>query len=174
MCTHERLEGRACDVANGRMMSARPKNARRSTAPEGAAAAFYILDHQIGFALRLAYQRHSAIFASRIGEDLTPTQWAALAKLWQTGPTSQNRLGRLTGMDASTIRGVVTRLIKRGLVDTRPDQEDARLLLVGLTREGTQLYRALAPLALEVSEETLSPLTPEERETLMRLLDKLR
>jgi len=155
-------------------MPARPKNARRSTAPEGAAAAFYILDHQIGFALRLAYQRHSAIFATRIGEDLTPTQWAALAKLWQTGPTSQNRLGRLTGMDASTIRGVVTRLIKRGLVDTRPDKEDARLLLVGLTREGTQLYRTLAPLALEVSEETLSPLTPEERETLMRLLDKLR
>jgi DNA-binding MarR family transcriptional regulator len=155
-------------------MPAKAKNARRSTAPEGAAAAFYILDHQIGFALRLAYQRHSSIFAGRIGEDLTPTQWAALAKLWQTGPTSQNRLGRLTGMDASTIRGVVNRLIKRGLVDTRPDKEDARLLLIGLTREGTLLYRTLAPLALEVSEETLSPLTPEERATLMRLLDKLR
>jgi DNA-binding MarR family transcriptional regulator len=155
-------------------MPAKARNARRSTAPEGAAAAFYILDHQVGFALRLAYQRHSALFAARIGEDPTPTQWAALAKLWQTGPTSQNRLGRLTGMDASTIRGVVTRLIKRGLVDTRPDKEDARLLLVGLTREGTRLYRALAALALEVSEETLSPLTPEERETLMRLLDKIR
>jgi DNA-binding MarR family transcriptional regulator len=84
------------------------------------------------------------------------------------------RLGRLTGMDASTIRGVVNRLIKRGLVDTRPDKEDARLLLVGLTREGTQLYRSLAPLALEITEETLSPLSKEERETLMRLLDKIR
>jgi DNA-binding MarR family transcriptional regulator len=115
------------------------------------------------------------LFAERIGDpELTPTQWAALAKLWQTGPTSQNRLGRLTGMDASTIRGVVNRLIKRGLVDTRPDQEDARLLLIGLTREGTQLYRALAPIALEITEETLSPLNREERETLMRLLDKVR
>jgi MarR family transcriptional regulator, lower aerobic nicotinate degradation pathway regulator len=161
-------------------MPAKASGARRSTAPTprlhgGAAAAFYVLDHQIGFALRLAHQRHCALFAERIGDpELTPTQWAALAKLWQTGPTSQNRLGRLTGMDASTIRGVVNRLIKRGLVDTRPDKEDARLLLVGLTREGTQLYRALAANALEITEETLSPLNKDERETLMRLLDKMR
>ena len=161
-------------------MPAKASGARRSTAPasrvrEAAAAAFYVLDHQIGFALRLAHQRHCAIFAARIGDaDLTPTQWAALAKLWQTGPTSQNRLGRLTGMDASTIRGVVNRLIKRGLLDTRPDKADARLLLVGLTREGTQLYRALAAQALEITEETLAPLAKEERETLMRLLDKVR
>lgn len=160
--------------------TAKASGARRSTAPaprihEGAAAAFYVLDHQIGFALRLAHQRHCAIFAERIGDpELTPTQWAALAKLWQTGPTSQNRLGRLTGMDASTIRGVVNRLIKRGLVDTRPDPEDARLLLIGLTREGTQLYRALAAQALAITEETLSPLDKTERETLMRLLDKIR
>jgi DNA-binding MarR family transcriptional regulator len=156
-------------------MPAKASGARRSTAPDGAAAAFYVLDHQIGFALRLAYQRHTALFVKRIGPaEPTPTQWAALAKLWQTGPTSQNRLGRLTGMDASTIRGVVARLIKRGLVDTRPDTGDARLLLVGLTREGTQLYRELAPLALEISAETLSPLDKQERETLMRLLDKIR
>jgi len=155
-------------------MPAKAAGARRSTAPEGAAAAFYVLDHQIGFALRLAHQRHTALFAERMGEDLTTTQWAALAKLWQTGPTSQNRLGRLTGMDASTIRGVVARLMKHGLVDTRPDKEDARLLLIGLTRDGTQLYRTLAPIALEITEETLSPLGKDERETLMRLLDKLR
>ena len=159
--------------------AAKASVARRSTVPapairEGAAAAFYVLDHQIGFALRLAHQRHTALFAERMGEDLTTTQWAALAKLWQTGPTSQNRLGRLTGMDASTIRGVVNRLIKRGLVDARPDKEDARLLLIGLTREGTQLYRTLAPMALEITEETLSPLNKDERETLMRLLDKVR
>ena len=34
-------------------MPAKASGARRSTAPEGAAAAFYVLDHQIGFALRL-------------------------------------------------------------------------------------------------------------------------
>ena len=146
----------------------------RSAPLDGAAAASYVLDHQIGFVLRQVSQRHTGIFAERIGDDLTPTQWAALAKLWQTGPTSQNQLGRLTAMDAATIRGVVSRLMKRGLVDTRPDKTDARRLLVGLTKKGTQLFRALAPRAIEITEATLAPLNAEERAALTKLLDKLR
>ena len=56
-----------------------------------------------------------------MGEEVTPTRWAVLAKLYQTGPSSQNRLGRLTAMDAATIKGVVDRLIERRLIETRPD-----------------------------------------------------
>src|ERR1700722_14698637 len=41
----------------------------------------YVLDEQVGFALRQAQQRHTTIFAAKMIEDLTPTQWAALAKL---------------------------------------------------------------------------------------------
>ena len=59
----------------------------------------YRLDDQVGFILRQAMQRHAAVFASGIGCDLTPTQWAALAKLHEAGPPSQNRLGRQTTMD---------------------------------------------------------------------------
>jgi len=148
--------------------------ARRGSGSGTSAAASYVLDHQIGFVLRLVNQRHTAIFAELIGDDLTPTQWAALAKLWETGPTSQNLLGRLTAMDAATIRGVVTRLMKRGLVDTRPDKTDARRLLVGLTKQGTQIFRTLAPRAHKITEETLSPLSADERATLTKILDKLR
>jgi hypothetical protein len=81
----------------------------------------YILDAQIGFVLRQAHQRHATIFASRMIEDLTPTQWAALAKLKEIGPSSQNLLGRLTAMDAATIKGVIDRLTKRGFTRTKPD-----------------------------------------------------
>ena len=59
----------------------------------------YVLEEQIGFILRQVWQRHAAIFAREIGINLTPTQWAALAKLTETGPCSQNQLGRLTAMD---------------------------------------------------------------------------
>ena len=41
----------------------------------------YILDDQVGFVLRQAQQRHTTMFASLMIEGLTPTQWAALAKL---------------------------------------------------------------------------------------------
>jgi DNA-binding MarR family transcriptional regulator len=52
-----------------------------------------VLDEQIGFILRQVWQRHATIFAREIGINLTPTQWAALAKLTETGPCSQNQLG---------------------------------------------------------------------------------
>lgn len=134
----------------------------------------YVLDEQIGFILRQVWQRHTAIFAKDIGINLTPTQWAALSKLAETGPRSQNQLGRLTAMDVATIKGVIDRLTARGLTETSPDPEDGRRLLVSLTRAGQQLAEKIAPNALAISKETLAPLDPRERETLVTLLNKLR
>ena len=56
------------------------------TAPE------YRLDEQVGFILRQVQQRHALIFAAAF-DDLTPMQWAALAKLAERGECSQNLLG---------------------------------------------------------------------------------
>ena len=134
----------------------------------------YILDEQIGFMLRQVWQRHTTIFARDIGINLTPTQWAALAKLNETGPCSQNQLGRLTAMDVATIKGVIDRLTTRGLTETSPDPEDGRRLLVSLTRAGLQLAEKAAPSALAISKQTLAPLDAKERETLVALLNKLR
>lgn len=134
----------------------------------------YILDEQVGFILRQVWQRHTMIFARDIGTNLTPTQWAALSKLVETGPCSQNQLGRLTAMDVATIKGVIDRLTARGLTETCPDPQDGRRLLVSLTRAGQQLSEKTAPLALAISKETLAPLDAKERETLLSLLSKLR
>ena len=146
-----------------------------TTASAARGPAPYILDEQIGFILRQVSQRHAAIFASGIGDpDLTATQWAVLAKLLERGPCSQNRLGRRTAMDAATIKGVVDRLGKRGLIETRPDPEDGRRLEVALSPAGQALAERIAPLAHRITEETLAPLTPAERATLVGLLAKLR
>jgi MarR family transcriptional regulator, lower aerobic nicotinate degradation pathway regulator len=134
----------------------------------------YVLEEQIGFILRQVWQRHAAIFAREIGINLTSAQWAALSKLAETGPCSQNQLGRLTAMDVATIKGVVDRLTARGLTETSPDPQDGRRLLVSLTRAGQQVTEKAAPSALAVTRETLAPLDAKERETLMALLCKLR
>ena len=85
--------------------------------------ASYVLDEQVGFILRQVSQRHATLFLEHMIEELTPTQFAALAKLHERGPTSQNRLGRLTAMDAATIKGVIDRLILRGFTETQPDPQ---------------------------------------------------
>lgn len=134
----------------------------------------YILDEQIGFILRQVWQRHATIFARDIGINLTSAQWAAVSKLAETGPCSQNQLGRLTAMDVATIKGVIDRLTARGLTETSPDPEDGRRLLVSLTRAGQQLAEKAAPNALAISRETLAPLDARERELLVELLNRLR
>ncbi len=49
--------------------------------PSREAAETYVLEDQIGFILRRVNQRHTSIFADHIGEALTTTQFATLAKL---------------------------------------------------------------------------------------------
>ncbi|WP_026872110.1 MarR family winged helix-turn-helix transcriptional regulator [Inquilinus limosus] len=145
-----------------------------ATRGSGAEQPPYILDDQIGFILRQVSQRHAAIFAAGIGDDdLTATQWAVLAKLLERGPCSQNRLGRRTAMDAATIKGVVDRLGKRGLIETRPDPEDGRRLEVALSLAGQALAERTVPNARRITEETLAPLSAAERTTLITLLRKL-
>lgn len=140
----------------------------------------YRLDEQIGFMLRRATQRHLAIFAAGMaasangkGSELTPMQWAALAKLHETGASAQNSLGRATAMDAATIKGVVDRLEARGLVEIRTDPQDGRRRLVAITAAGRRVVERAIPHAETVSAETLAPLSPSERERLLVLLRKL-
>jgi MarR family transcriptional regulator, lower aerobic nicotinate degradation pathway regulator len=132
----------------------------------------YRVDEQVGFLLRKANQRHLAIFAAGV-TDLTPPQFAALAKLHEVGGTSQNLLGQLVAMDASTIKGVIDRLKARRLVALTPHSQDRRRLLVELTPEGRTLVERLLPLARDITDQTLAPLTPREASTLLRLLAKL-
>jgi DNA-binding MarR family transcriptional regulator len=132
----------------------------------------YHLQEQVGFILRKAHQRHVSIFAARIG-DLTPPQFAALAKLQEIGETSQNQLGSLIAMDAATIKGVIDRLKARGFVQINKDENDKRRLLVRLTAEGQEAIERLIPLARESTDETLAPLTAREAATLVRLLAKI-
>lgn len=134
----------------------------------------YVLDEQVGFLLRQVNQRHTTIFAERMIEGLTPTQWAALAKLDERGLLSQNLLGRLTAMDAATIKGVVDRLSARGLTKAEPDPEDGRRLNITLTDEGRAVVARAKAIALDITEATLAPLSGAERQTLMRLLERLK
>lgn len=139
---------------------------------EKASASAYELDDQIGFLLRRASQRHLAIFAKSI-PDLTPTQFAAIAKAQALGPISQADLGRATAMDAATLKGVVDRLAGRGLVELAPNTRDRRQIMVRLSPEGERMFAMLTAPAQEISASTLAPLSPEEKRKLLKLLQKI-
>jgi MarR family transcriptional regulator, lower aerobic nicotinate degradation pathway regulator len=147
-------------------------NVLKLTSTADPAAEEYRLQEQIGFVLRKAHQRHVSIFASRIS-DLTPPQFATLAKLHDVGETSQNQLGNLVAMDAATVKGVIERLKARGLVDLSKHDADKRLLMVALTPHGRETVERLFPLAQQITAETLAPLTPKEAAQFTKLLAKI-
>lgn len=132
----------------------------------------YVLDDQVGFLLRRANQRHLALFARAL-PDLTPTQFAALAKLNELGGASQNALGRATAMDAATIKGVVDRLHARGLVSDERDPDDSRLRYLRPTPEGRALFASVLASARDITKDTLAPLSDEDARRFLRLLRKL-
>lgn len=132
----------------------------------------YRLQEQVGFILRRASQRHVAIFASRIS-DLTPPQFATLVELYEGGEISQNQLGSQVAMDAATIKGVIGRLAARKLVSLSNHPTDGRRLTVHLTDKGRQLVEKLIPLAKQITDLTLAPLTAREAATFLKLLAKI-
>ena len=134
----------------------------------------YRLEHQVGYWLRRAYQRHMAIFAGMMSDlDLTSMQFAALVKLHELKAVSQTELGRLTGMDRATISGVVARLKRRNLVLYKPDPLDKRSRIIALTPAGETLLHDAMQRIGRVTEQTLEPIAPADRESLRAILQKM-
>jgi DNA-binding MarR family transcriptional regulator len=133
----------------------------------------YVLDDQVGYLLRLAVQRHTAIFMARMVDDLTQQQFAVLARLHQVKSCSQNHLGRLIALDVATIKGVVDRLQSRGLVSSASEPGDRRRKYIELTKKGLETIRRAEIVASKITAVTLKPLSSRERAEILRLLRKL-
>jgi MarR family transcriptional regulator, lower aerobic nicotinate degradation pathway regulator len=150
------------------------KKQQEPRSASGPSARPYRIEDQIGYLLRRAHQRASAIFQMNIGDpNITPTQYSSMVKLHEYNELSQNLLGRLVGMDKATMQGVVRRLKERGLVDSRPDPGDARRTLLSLTTDGQRTVTKLTLNGPAVSRETLKPLNSNEQRQLLELLAKI-
>ncbi|TNC11034.1 MarR family transcriptional regulator [Methylobacterium terricola] len=134
----------------------------------------YRVEDQIGYLVRRAHQRASSIFEAVMRDfSVTPVQFAVLCKLHDLGPTSQNQVGRLVGVDPATMFGVARRLTSRGLIRPTADDTDARLVLLALTDIGFGVIEAMKNRGPEVTARTLAPLTPAEADMLVRLIGRL-
>ena len=133
----------------------------------------YLLDEQVGYLMRLASQRHAAIFQAHTVSGLTPTQFSALIRLSEQGTCSQNQLGRLASMDVATIKGVVDRLRQKGLVAVKKDPDDKRRALISLTDARSPMSADMRAAGQRITAETLKPLSTTEARSLVRLLKKI-
>ncbi len=96
----------------------------------------------------------------------------ALQHLQERGPSAQQTLAELVGVDATNLVAILNRLDDAGLIDRRRDRTDRRRAIIALSREGEQLLAALDRALRDVDDEILSPLTDAERRTLHDLLSR--
>lgn len=86
-------------------------------------------------------------------------------------PLSVRELAARTRTDPSTVSVVVTRLVKRGLVQRDRAADDSRRAELSLTRRGVSLQRkAPTTVAQERLLEALDSLSPRDAAVLQRLL----
>ena len=70
------------------------------------------------------------------------------------------------------VTGLAERLVERGLLDRRASPNDRRAQIVSLTAEGRRVFRTMARTHEDWIAEIFASLSPEDIETLMRLLAK--
>ena len=103
---------------------------------------------------------------------LRPTELLALQHLRERGPSAQQALAELIGIDATNLVAVLNSLEDGGLIDRRRDRADRRRAIIALSPQGEQLLTDLDRSLLRVDDQILAPLTGTERQTLHALLTK--
>src|SRR6202008_4714890 len=71
-----------------------------------------------------------------IDDDLTPSQTAALTRLWKEGASSASGLAGAEGVRPQSMATIVAALEQRRLIERTPDPEDGRRQVVSLTGQG--------------------------------------
>jgi DNA-binding MarR family transcriptional regulator len=104
---------------------------------------------------------------------LSVTEWRVIAVLGRFPGLSANEVAERTAMDKVAVSRAVARLLESGRLQRDLHGADRRRSVLELSPAGYEIFRAVAPLALAYERALLEALEPEERDTLLALLDKL-
>jgi DNA-binding MarR family transcriptional regulator len=123
---------------------------------------------QIDLAVRLrhAIARTARRLRQEAGEDLSPSQSAALATIDRHGPLTPSELADRERVKRPTATRVLARLEEAGLVDRARDPQDGRSSLVALTPAGRELLARVRTRKDAYLVRRLRELEAEERATL--------
>ena len=129
---------------------------------------------QPGHLIRRANQMAWALFREETAaQDVTPVQFSMLVAIADFPSIDATRLSELICIDRATIGNIVARLEARGLLTREADPRDKRVKRLRVTPRGQEVIAAVCVVRARIGERLLSPLTPSERATFMRLAAKL-
>jgi DNA-binding MarR family transcriptional regulator len=98
---------------------------------------------------------------------------ALLIALSGKADATQNDLVELTGIDKSTLKEMLGRMVAKGWIERDRANDDARAWAMNITEKGRALIRAKMAAIREVQSEILAPLPPEMRPVFVHCLQIL-
>jgi len=132
-------------------------------------------DDRMGFLLTRQGQVMNARLRHALGVcGLSPRHGAALFRLAQAGPTSQQALIEALAVDASGLVAVLNDLESNHLVERRRDPADRRRHIVEITEAGSAAVAAADQAITAVENEAFADLDPSEITQLQGLLARIR
>lgn len=133
----------------------------------------FLLDNQLCFRLytasRLLTQAYHPLLSAH---GLTYPQYLVLLVLWEKDAQPVNDIARRLYLETNTVTPLLQRMEKEGILSRKRGREDARQMIVSLTKKGKQLQEQLSEVPLAVGCTVLcDSITPETVSGLNRMLD---
>lgn len=130
---------------------------------------------RLGPTLGWAAQMAKCAMDARVSRyDVTPVQTHVLMYLHQHGGQApQRELTEFLRAKPSTVNGVLDRMEEKGLVRRSVSGQDARRRLITLTDKGCEQQSRFEESFLASEEAMVRGFSPQEREMLLSLLDRI-
>ena len=127
-----------------------------------------------GFAIgRVAYLIRSGMAAvlKSAGWPFSPEETQTLITLSDAGePLSMSELAALMIRDPTTVKRQLDRLVEQQFVERKASTDDARIVMIGLTRRGEQRLQKVLPLLDDLRKATLTGINKSELEATLNVL----
>ncbi|RST51668.1 MarR family winged helix-turn-helix transcriptional regulator [Variovorax sp. DXTD-1] len=133
-----------------------------------------MLEALVGYNARRAWLIISGVFAERMAPyGLKQIDFSVLSLLAHNpGATSRQLCNTLDILPPNLVSLVAT-LDSRGLIERKPHPHDGRAVGLHLTEAGDKLIREAEQTVTQLEADASARLTARERETLIRLLQKI-
>lgn len=102
---------------------------------------------------------------------LNPTEFTVLEVLYSKGEQPIQIIGNKVLLASSSITYVIDQLEKKKVVERKVSENDRRVTLVSLTKEGNEIMEGIFPQHSKVIDELFSGLSEEE---ILRLSESLK
>ncbi|MDI1345208.1 MAG: MarR family transcriptional regulator [Pseudolabrys sp.] len=129
------------------------------------------LPYRLNVCANIVSNALSRIYAERY--KIGVPEWRVLVTLGQFGMMTAKAIGIHSHMHKTKVSRAVAMLERRKLVARRANRDDLREAFLSLTPAGSDIYRDLAPSALEFARKLMETVEPADRAAFGRALNKL-